>query len=65
MPPAPLPAATGRRAGAGGAAYGGTRVGLTLVAVDFGEEIKHLRATMDSVREVTNLDALTAQIQRL
>jgi len=35
------------------------------VAVDFGEEIKHLRATMDSVREVTNLDALTAQIQRL
>jgi len=38
---------------------------LTLVAVDFGEEIKHLRATMDSVREVTNLDALTTEIARL
>jgi peptide chain release factor 2 len=58
-------AAGGAARAAGGAAYGGPRVGLTLVAVDFGEEIKHLRATMDSVREVTNLDALTAQIQRL
>ncbi|HOA02888.1 MAG: peptide chain release factor 2 [Actinomycetales bacterium] len=35
------------------------------MAVDFGEEIKHLRATMDSVREVTNLDALTTEIARL
>jgi len=38
---------------------------LTLVAVDFGEEIKRLRATMDSVREVTDLRALGARIERL
>ncbi|MBK8468862.1 MAG: peptide chain release factor 2 [Candidatus Phosphoribacter sp.] len=35
------------------------------MAVDFGEELKHLRATMDSVREVTDLDALAAEIERL
>ena len=35
------------------------------MAVDFAEEIKHLRATMNSVREVTDLAALTAQIERL
>jgi peptide chain release factor 2 len=35
------------------------------VAVDFSEEIKTLRATMDSVREVTNLDALRSQITDL
>ena len=35
------------------------------MAVDFGEEIRNLRATMDSVREVTNLDALRSQISDL
>jgi peptide chain release factor 2 len=35
------------------------------VAVDFSEEIKTLRATMDSVREVTNLGALRSQISDL
>ena len=35
------------------------------MAVDFGEEIKRLRATMDSVREVTDLRALGARIERL
>ena len=35
------------------------------MAVDFHEEIKNLRATMDSVREVTNLDALRSQITDL
>ena len=35
------------------------------MAVDFGEEIKHLRTTMESVRQVTDLDALGAQIVRL
>jgi peptide chain release factor 2 len=35
------------------------------VAVDFTQEIKELRATMDSVRGVTDLDALQAQIQDL
>jgi len=38
---------------------------LSIVAVDFGEEIKRLRTTMDSVREVTDLSALDAQIARL
>jgi peptide chain release factor 2 len=38
---------------------------LTLVATDFQQEIKALRATMDSVREVTDLDALQAQIKDL
>jgi peptide chain release factor 2 len=38
---------------------------LTLVAVDFPQEIKTLRATMDSVREVTDLDALRARIADL
>jgi len=35
------------------------------VAVDFTQEIKELRATMDSVRGVTDLDALQAQIKDL
>ncbi|WP_409483526.1 peptide chain release factor 2 [Arsenicicoccus dermatophilus] len=35
------------------------------MAVDFPEEIKTLRATMDSVRQVTNLDALAEQITDL
>ncbi len=35
------------------------------MAVDFGEEIRALRTTMDSVREVTDLDALKATIARL
>jgi peptide chain release factor 2 len=38
---------------------------LTLVAVDFSQEIKNLRTTMDSVREVTDLDSLRAQIKDL
>jgi peptide chain release factor 2 len=38
---------------------------LTIVAVDFPQEIKELRATMDSVRGVTDLDALQAQIKDL
>jgi peptide chain release factor 2 len=38
---------------------------LTLVATDFSEEIKHLRTTMDSVRQVTDLAALKAQIAEL
>ena len=40
-------------------------VPLVFVAVDFTQEIKELRATMDSVRGVTDLDALQAQIQDL
>jgi peptide chain release factor 2 len=38
---------------------------LTFVAIDFGEEIRHLRATMTSVREVTGLDALAGRITEL
>jgi peptide chain release factor 2 len=38
---------------------------LTFVATDFSQEIKDLRSTMDSVREVTDLDALRAQIKDL
>jgi peptide chain release factor 2 len=38
---------------------------LTLVATDFQQEIKTLRATMDSVREVTDLDTLQARIKDL
>jgi peptide chain release factor 2 len=38
---------------------------LTLVATDFSQEIKDLRSTMDSVREVTDLEALRAQIKDL
>jgi peptide chain release factor 2 len=38
---------------------------LTLVAVDFSEEIKNLRATMNSVREVTDLTSLESQIADL
>lgn len=37
----------------------------TIVAVDFPEEIKKLRTTMDSVREVTDLDSLRARITDL
>ncbi len=40
-------------------------VPLVFVAVDFPQEIKELRATMDSVRGVTDLDALQAQIKDL
>ena len=40
-------------------------VGWTFVAVDFAEQIKQLRATMDSVREVTDLDALASRIADL
>ncbi|MCE1178494.1 MAG: peptide chain release factor 2 [Micrococcales bacterium] len=35
------------------------------MAVDFAEEIKNLRSTMDSVRQVTDLDRLQAQITDL
>ena len=35
------------------------------MALDFSEELKHLRATMDSVREVTGLEALATQITEL
>jgi peptide chain release factor 2 len=35
------------------------------VAVDFDTEIKHLRATMDTVRQVTDLERLQAQITEL
>ena len=35
------------------------------MAVDFTQELKDLRATMDSVREVTDLERLTAQITDL
>jgi peptide chain release factor 2 len=38
---------------------------LALVAVDFDNEIKHLRTTMSSVREVTDLESLQAQISEL
>jgi len=38
---------------------------LTLVAVDFTQAIKDLRSTMASVREVTDLTALQAQITEL
>ncbi|SES08461.1 bacterial peptide chain release factor 2 (bRF-2) [Pedococcus cremeus] len=38
---------------------------LCLVAVDFTQEIKELRATMDSVRGVTDLDTLQARIKDL
>jgi peptide chain release factor 2 len=40
-------------------------VGCSIVAVDFTQEIKELRATMDSVRGVTDLDALGATIADL
>ena len=41
------------------------RVGLTLVAVDFENEIKQLRTTMGSVRDVTDLGRLQEQITEL
>ncbi len=43
----------------------GAAVGLTLVAVDFENEIKQLRATMASVRDVTDLDRLREQMTEL
>jgi peptide chain release factor 2 len=43
----------------------GAAVGLLFVAVDFPSEIKSLRATMDSVRGVSDLDALKARITEL
>src|SRR6478736_10377910 len=50
------PACAGRLAAA---------VGCSIVAVDFTQEIKDLRATMDSVRGVTNLDELARTIDEL
>ena len=47
---------------AGGRSASGPAVGLTLVAVDFSQEIKDLRTTMASVREVTDLTKLEATI---
>ena len=41
------------------------RVPLILVAVDFDNEIKDLRATMASVRQVTDLESLQARISEL
>ncbi|MEP6799709.1 MAG: peptide chain release factor 2, partial [Lapillicoccus sp.] len=35
------------------------------MAIDFSEELKTLRATMDSVREVTDLESLTTKIADL
>ena len=49
----------------GGPAESTGELGLTLVATDFQQEIKTLRATMDSVREVTDLDTLQARIKDL
>ena len=43
----------------------GAAVGCSIVAVDFTQEIKELRATMDSVRGVTNLDELARTIDEL
>ncbi len=43
----------------------GAAVGCSIVAVDFTQEIKELRATMDSVRGVTNLDELARTIKEL
>jgi peptide chain release factor 2 len=40
-------------------------LGLTFVAIDYPQEIKSLRTTMDSVREVTDLEALQVQIKDL
>lgn len=50
--------------GAGRPGSGGA-IQLTFVAVDFQQEIKNLRTTMDSVREVTDLETLKAQIGEL
>lgn len=38
---------------------------LHLVAVDFSQEIQNLRATMETVRQVTDLEALRSQISEL
>jgi peptide chain release factor 2 len=43
----------------------GAAVGCSIVAVDFTQEIRDLRATMDSVRGVTNLDELARTIKEL
>ena len=43
----------------------GGAIELSLVAVDFQQEIKNLRNTMDSVREVTDLASVQAQITEL
>ena len=43
----------------------GAAVGCSIVAFDFTQEIKELRATMDSVRGVTNLDELARTIDEL
>ena len=43
----------------------GAAVGCSIVAVDFTQEIKELRATMDSVRGVTDLDELARTIDEL
>lgn len=56
MPRERSPACAGRLAAA---------VGCSIVAVDFTQEIKDLRATMDSVRGVTNLDELARTIDEL
>ena len=50
---------------AGGRPGPPARVGLPLVAVDFSQEIKDLRTTMSSVREVTDLAKLEAAIADL
>src|SRR5665811_1882771 len=41
------------------------RVVSVLMAVDFAQELKDLRATMESVRQVTDLDSLRTQISEL
>jgi peptide chain release factor 2 len=43
----------------------GDELGSSFVAVDFSEEIRTLRATMDSVREVTDLETLRSRIADL
>ena len=55
----------GTPASGGGRHPPGGAIQLTFVAVDFQQEIKNLRTTMDSVREVTDLAALKVQIAEL
>ena len=69
-PSALSPSHPSRQAPVGGrcpmcAARLGAAVGSLTVAVDFAQEIKDLRKTMDSVREVTDLDKLQSQISDL
>jgi peptide chain release factor 2 len=59
------PSARGHVGPGGGRHAPGGAIQLTFVAVDFQQEIKNLRTTMDSVREVTDLDALKVQIAEL